>query len=235
MAESTAARATAPGPGDAPLPAWLGDLPLAAFAARHLGRCALARPGSTVAARALLDWSVLARVLAARAPDADVLVVARGRLLPLPPPRDLRSLRRLLDAGIGLCVRDAERCDLGLARLVAGFAALGRARVQLFVTPRGSWGFGWHYDDEDVFIAQTLGVKDYAFRANTVADEPPAPAAFAKLARETSTPLGATLVAGDFLYLPRRWWHRAWCRDEALSISVGVTVHDGAPRARSGA
>ncbi len=28
--------------------------------------------------------------------------------------------------------------------------------------------FGWHYDFEDVFIAQTLGTKDYYFRDNTV-------------------------------------------------------------------
>jgi ribosomal protein L16 Arg81 hydroxylase len=32
----------------------------------------------------------------------------------------------------------------------------------------------------------------------------------------------ATLVAGDFLYIPSRWWHMALCKEDALSISVGL-------------
>lgn len=205
---------------------WLGSVPEAEFAARHLQRLPLAQPGSAVAARALLDWRVLGRVLAARDPAPDVLVVARGRLLPLPPPRDLDALGALMRRGIGLCLRHTERCDAGLARLAAAFAGLGETHVQIFVTPRATWGFGWHYDDEDVFVVQTAGVKDYAFRANTVACEPPSQASFARLAHETSTPCEATLIAGDFLYLPRRWWHRARSRDDALSISIGVRIDD---------
>lgn len=103
---------------------------------------------------------------------------------------------------------------------------LGEIDVQLFATPRDTWGFGWHFDEEDVFIAQTAGVKGYVFRANTIATAPPSPAAFARLADETSTPCSATLVAGDLLYLPCRWWHRAFCREHALSISVGVRIAD---------
>ena len=30
------------------------------------------------------------------------------------------------------------------------------------------YGFSWHYDFEDVFIAQTDGAKEYFFRENTV-------------------------------------------------------------------
>jgi 50S ribosomal protein L16 3-hydroxylase len=99
----------------------------------------------------------------------------------------------------------------------------GSAHVQLFVTPGRTHGFGWHYDDEDVFILQTVGVKDYYFRANTVAAEVAAhPDAFARFDVETSPLCTARLLAGDFLYLPARWWHMATCERDALSISVGV-------------
>lgn len=200
---------------------WLGPVSLDEFCARFLRTAPAAQPATTHAARALLDWDVLDRVLRS-APD--VLVVARGRLLPVPAPRSLTELRGYLAAGVGLCVQHGERHDLGLARIAAAFDELGAAQVQLFVTPAGTYGFSWHYDDEDVFIAQTEGVKDYYFRANTVAaDERARPEMFARFAAETSALCTSRLIAGDFLYLPARWWHMALCHADALSISVGVT------------
>ncbi len=197
----------------------LADVALAALAARE----PIAQPGTARGAIPLFDEAVLERVLASREPPPDVLVVARGRLLPLPAPRSLAELRAYLARGIGLCVRFAERCDGGLAGLADSFASLGAVHVQLFVTPGGTHGFAWHFDDEEVFIVQTAGVKDYYFRPNTATDEPASASAFRAFARETSPVLGATLVPGDFLYLPARWWHMALCREEALSISIGVT------------
>jgi hypothetical protein len=204
------------------LPAWLATMSVDEFRARHLRRAPIAQPATALEARSLLDWDVLERVLRR---DPDVLVVARGRLLPVPPPRSVCELRGYLAAGVGLCVRHAERANPGLARVAAAFGELGTAQVQLFVTPGGTHGFGWHYDDEDVFIAQTMGVKDYYFRANTVAaGEPARPEMFARFTGERSQLCTATLVAGDFLYLPARWWHMAVCREDALSISVGVAT-----------
>jgi 50S ribosomal protein L16 3-hydroxylase len=201
---------------------WLGSMPLDAFVADHLQRTPLARPAAAAAATQLLDWPALGRVLA-RAPDT--LVVARGHLLPFPAPRALDEVRAYFRIGVGLCVRHTERCDAVLHELAEAFERdLGTAQVQLFVTPAGTHGFGWHYDDEDVFIAQTAGVKDYYFRPNTVTSERAAPAQFARLAAETSPLHVATLVAGDFLYLPARWWHMAVCHEDSLSISIGVTA-----------
>jgi 50S ribosomal protein L16 3-hydroxylase len=201
---------------------WLGSVSLDEFRARSLRAAAVAQAATTLAARALLDWEIVDRVLRS---DPDILVVTRGRLLAMPPPRTLGELQGYLTAGVGLCIRHTERHDAGLARVAAGFAELGDVQVQLFVTPAGTHGFGWHYDDEDVFIAQTAGVKDYYFRANTVAAaEPAAPAIFERFAAERSALCTATLVPGDFLYLPARWWHMALCHEDALSISVGVTL-----------
>ncbi len=206
------------------LETWLRPFSLDSFRATHLRRAPLARPSTALDARGLFDWAVLERVLAAEPPARDVFVVARGEEVAVATPRTLVELRALMGRGIGLCIRGAERWDAGLAAVASAFELdLGPAQVQLFVTPGGTHGFGWHYDDEDVFIVQTAGMKEYHFRPNTVAADVPAhPSAFARFARETSVAYAATLVGGDFLYVPARWWHMARCREEALSISIGV-------------
>jgi 50S ribosomal protein L16 3-hydroxylase len=199
------------------LAAWLGTVSVDAFRSEYLRRAPLAQ-ASTVDP-AVLDWPRLAAVLA-RSPD--VLVVARGDLLAFPPPTALDELRAYFRMGIGLSLRHTERCLPELQAIAEDFNDIGEPHVQMFATPGGTHGFGWHYDDEDVFIAQTAGVKDYYFRANTVADIPAEPAAFARYPDEPSPLMSATLHAGDFLYLPARWWHMAICKETALSISVGV-------------
>ena len=87
----------------------------------------------------------------------DLLVIARGKLVEGPPPKTLGEVRALLLQGIGLVIRHAEQIDAGLARLAASLTQKipGEVHVQLFVTPAGTHSFGWHYDDEDVFIVQT--------------------------------------------------------------------------------
>ena len=80
---------------------WLGTLSLDEFRATYLGRTPIAQPTTALGARAILDWDGLGRVLAATAPPPDVLVVARGALLPFPAPRDLTELRAYLDDRAG--------------------------------------------------------------------------------------------------------------------------------------
>ena len=93
-------------------------------------------------------------------------------------------------------IRHAEQVDAGLARLAALFTQdiPGKVHIQLFVTPAGTHGFGWHYDDEDVFIVQTEGSKDYFFRDNTVERDRPldAPPDFTQFGPEVS----ARVLAG---------------------------------------
>jgi hypothetical protein len=200
---------------------WLAPTSTDAFRTEVLHRSAIARPSTVTDPSSLLDWTILDEVLATD--RADVLVVAAGKLLPYPRPRALDELRAYLRMGIGLCVRHAERCHPVLRAIANELSKLGPAQVQLFVTPGGTHGFGWHYDDEDVFIAQTLGIKDYYFRANTVAADVPAHGSvFERYRRETSALCTSSLVAGDFLYIPARWWHMAVCRETSLSVSVGV-------------
>jgi 50S ribosomal protein L16 3-hydroxylase len=204
---------------------WLAGTSVATFVQEHLQRQPFAAAGTATSALPLFDWDALDRVLGSD-PAPDVLVAARGRTLDVPAPRDAERTRKLFRDGLGIVVRRAENHDTGLAALARSFAGdlPGKVTIQLFVTPAQTQGFGWHYDFEDVFIAQTVGVKSYYFRPNTV--DPDAPLGsqpdFTKYMGESSPMHNARLIAGDWLYIPARWWHVALCEEDSLSISLGV-------------
>lgn len=203
---------------------WLAPLDIDGFRRGYLHRFAWAVPHSARSALSVLDWTVVDEVLSSRVP-ADIIVCAQGKHLPFPAPRDLVELKAYMRMGIGLCLRHTERSHLRLAALATEFEATlpGTVQIQIFVTPAESHGFGWHYDAEDVFIAQVAGCKDYYFRENTVeATAAFPPPDFTAYHAETSALQTATLVPADFLYIPARWWHMAVCREDSLSISVGV-------------
>lgn len=204
---------------------WLAPLPVEAFIESNLGRAPYARPSTASSAIPLCDWSVLEAALEAL-PFPDVLVATQGRLVDVPIPRTLAAVRRLMRQGLGVVVRNTERHDPELAELARAFARdlHGEVHIQLYATPAHTQTFGWHFDFEDVFIAQTLGTKDYYFRDNTVARHlVPGPRPdFSVISRETSQLLSATLIPGDWLYIPSRWWHLVRSVEDALSISIGV-------------
>ncbi len=204
---------------------WLKPVPIEAFVRKYVGKSPFAMAGSAQSAAPIFSWETLQRVLAAE-PPADVLVVALGKLLERPPPRTLAEARALLGQGIGLVIRRAEQHDPALSALAAAFASElgGQAHIQLFITPAGTHGFDWHYDFEEVFIAQTLGIKEYFFRDNSTDLHTPVGATpdFERIRKETSPIATVRLAAGDWVYIPARWWHVASCVEDSLSISVGV-------------
>jgi 50S ribosomal protein L16 3-hydroxylase len=204
---------------------WLAPMTLPEFLRVNFGRQPCARAGAAMAALPLLDWQTFGRILGSRRP-VDVLTVSGGRLVETPPPASLAEVRRLMSLGVSVVVRASEQHDVALAALAEHFeqALAGEVHVQLYATPAGTNSYGWHYDFEDVFIAQTAGTKDYFFRENTVARETALGETldFGVFRQETTPLLSARLEAGDWLYLPRRWWHLVKCAADSLSISVGV-------------
>src|SRR5690606_27495317 len=90
--------------------------------------------------------------------------------------------------------------------------------------PPGRFGFGWHYDAEEVFILQTVGQKEYSLRKNTVNPWPleeTLPQGM-RYEREVMPLMRCLLQAGDWLYLPSGYWHKAEARELSLSLAVGV-------------
>lgn len=154
------------------------------------------------------------------------MVAFCGRLIPVEQPRSLDAARHFLRQGLGIVVRRSERNSPVFADVKRSLTeeVAGEVHVQLYATPAGTQTFGWHYDLEDVFVAQTVGVKDYYFRDNTVARDVARTSQldFSAVRNETSTLFCSRLMAGDWLYIPRRWWHLVRSIEDSLSISVGV-------------
>jgi 50S ribosomal protein L16 3-hydroxylase len=204
------------------LQSFLGDMSSREFLDRHWSRLPLARPGGARAFQIPLD---LDRILGAEGVDAflarDAEMWEGGRS---PGPERARAMAA---EGWTTVVRDAQKHDAGLAELAAGFARdLGApVNAHLYATPAGRSGFGWHYDVEDVFILQVRGAKEYPLRKNTVLPWPVLEAMGKDLRfeREYSPAWNARLEAGDALYIPPGWWHRAkGVEGGSLTIAVGL-------------
>jgi 50S ribosomal protein L16 3-hydroxylase len=197
---------------------WLDPASRTQFLAHRQARRAFARP--SIVRGVEFGWEVLGRVLAS--PLRDVLVTRDGSMLNLPDP-DLAGVQRGLARGLGLVARRAERCEASLCDLARAFERqfARSAHVQLFVTPRGTRGFAWHYDLEDVVILQTAGRKSYSLRENSQSPLPDQPD-FASFRAEVSPLALCTLCAGDALYIPRGMWHMGRAEEDAFSISVGL-------------
>jgi 50S ribosomal protein L16 3-hydroxylase len=206
------------------LPSWLDPMTREEFLAKHFQREPLARPATASSAVPLLSWARVERLV--ETPGRDMLVVRNGRLSTEPEPTTAAEARDLFSRGWSLVLRRCERHDPELRALADSFSEQleGDVSIQIYATPTNFISFGWHYDCEDVFIVQTAGEKEYLLRRNTVNPEPTLAAMprdmHAEL--ETTPVMSSTLLPGDWLYVPRGWWHIARAAEEALSISVGV-------------
>ena len=205
----------------------LPDVSREQFLREHFQRTPVARASTAGKLVRKLTWATVERLIASR---PDTLVVKNGALRTDAPPATFQEALTLFRDGHSIVLRRCERHDEGLAEVAEAFGREldGEVAIQVYLTPGGYHSFGWHYDCEDVFIAQTGGQKEYLLRENTVNPQP-------KLSemphdmhyeRETTPAMASTLIAGDCLYIPRGWWHVARSMEDSLSISIGVLSPD---------
>lgn len=189
-------------------------------------RLPYSHPGGAAEFCRKAQWPAVERLLSDK--HADVLVVREGRRWEENRRPDADEAHRLFEAGYTLLVRHAERHDPDLQALADSFAADFHAPVDVHVycTPAGRFGFGWHYDAEDVFILQTSGVKEYSLRKNTVNPWPVVETlpADMRYERELMPLWKCRLKAGDWLYIPHGYWHTAVAEEDAVSLAVGVMM-----------
>jgi ribosomal protein L16 Arg81 hydroxylase len=204
-----------------------GDVAAASFVAEYWHRLPWARSGAARRICALGSWETLGEIL--RDADANVLVVHDGEQCAGVRPTRLEAAQALSGEGKTILVRHAERHHPGLGELARAFeqSFCGPVDVQMFVTPAGQAGFSWHYDAEDVFILQTAGQKEYGLRKNTVNPWPVEETLPADMqyGREIMPLVRVTLKAGDLLYIPCGYWHKADATasaEAAISLAVGV-------------
>lgn len=126
--------------------------------------------------------------------------------------------------GYTIVLNLVEVASLAAARLCSalerdtGF----RVSVNAYVTPPGSQGFGAHFDSHDVFVVQAEGTKTWRIGTRPDTESGPGLATTAQFLDYQDV----TLRAGDSLYLPRGYAHRAHTVDES---SVHYTFGLSAP------
>src|SRR5512138_3511672 len=114
------------------LPEWLAPQDRIWFEMNHLAKAPCARPAAAMDALPLFTWETLERVLRSdRGPD--VLTVAAGETVQVRQPRSRAEVMRLMQTGVSVVVRAAEKHDPGLARLAERFEQVlpGEVHIQL--------------------------------------------------------------------------------------------------------
>ena len=204
----------------------LGNVQKEEFVRDFLHKQAFSRPGVPKDLMSLGTWESFSQI--ATASEADLMVVRQGERYSGQPPSSREQLQALCAEGYTVLVRHAERHRDELQAVANDFARDFNApvNIHMYATPGGEWGFPWHYDAEEVFIVQTAGQKEYSLRKNTVNPWPleetlPADMQYE---REIMPLMRVDLAAGDWLYIPGGWWHKAATKsdDIALSLAIGV-------------
>ncbi|MGZ3748300.1 MAG: JmjC domain-containing protein [Pseudobdellovibrionaceae bacterium] len=177
----------------------------------------------------LLPWTLLEEILFKGHPDC--WLPRQGHL-----PSELSISNGILtkeqaykgfDEGRTILVRHAEKAHPQMETIAKEFAHFfpGLVDVQLYYTPAGAEGFNWHYDVEDVFVLQSQGEKEFYLRPNTITPRP-LPSVLPKDLHFELEPsrleMRCLLKAGDWLYIPAGYWHKARAESLSFHLSVGV-------------
>jgi ribosomal protein L16 Arg81 hydroxylase len=204
-------------------------VPLRQFLDDFYLRLPLALGGQSTEMRTWASWRTIEACLAAA--NVDAMLVRSGAGHPSTGALDIVAVRRAVAEGYTLVVRHAERHDDRAAALAVEFRRTfaGEVNVHLYCTPAGRFGFGWHYDAEEVFILQTTGDKTYSLRKNTVNPWPLEESLPVDMQYEREImPLNTCrLRAGDWLYVPSGYWHRGEAAEESISLAVGIRPTTG--------
>ena len=206
-----------------------GGTTLVRFVEHYFQRLPFSEPQGAAALCGLGTWQSLTKLI--EDPASDILICRRNEQYSGQRPRTEQAARELVRDGYTILVRQSERHDERLRVLADAFerAFAAPVNIHMYCTPGGQFGFGWHYDAEEVFIVQTTGRKEYRLRKNTVNPWPleeTLPADM-RYEREIMPMMRCELTAGDLLYIPSGYWHMGESREEAISLAIGVQPRTG--------
>jgi len=202
---------------------------LGSFLETYFGKVPCAAPFQALRFKDLISWGLLEEILQKNHPDC--WLPYHGRL---PEEKMLRQgtlsvgqAQRGVQEGRTLLVRHSEQAHSALAEIAKDFRESFHLPVdiQLYYTPGGEEGFDWHYDLEDVFVIQSVGEKEFRLKANTVAPRPlprPLPKDLHFEEERNRMEIRCLLKAGDWLYIPSGYWHKARALSTSAHLSVGV-------------
>lgn len=209
-------------------------LSLQEFSDKHLFKQPYASPLKAEPFRNLISWPLLWEIF--NSGHQDCWLPKQGLL---PPEPDLQTghltfeqARKGYEEGRTILIRHAEKAHPKLAAIAQDFHRLFQdpVDIQIYCTPPEEEGFDWHYDSEEVFVIQSGGEKEFRLRKNTLNPSPQHMRIPKNMRFENEPPapeIRCLLKAGDWLYIPSGWWHKARALSPSFHMSVGVMALTG--------
>lgn len=199
------------------------------FSENYLFKMPYAAPFNAKRFENLISWPLLSEIFSSQHKDCwlprhgflpDDQQLSTGQL-------SLEQARKNYDSGRTVLIRHAEKAHPKLTAIAEDFHQLLKdpIDIQVYCTPAGEEGFDWHYDVEEVFVIQSQGEKEFRLRKNTVNPWPSRWNMGKNLHYEKEMPspeIRCHLKAGDWLYIPSGWWHKARAVTDSTHLSVGV-------------
>lgn len=207
----------------------ISPMTLKEFSEKHLFRAPFASPFQASQFKDLISWPLLWEIF--QTEHKDCWLPKHGQLPPDPALQTGKltfdQARKGYEEGRTVLVRHAEKAHPVLAEIAADFHQifLDPVDIQIYGTPPEEEGFDWHYDSEEVFVIQSHGEKEFRLRKNTVNPWPQHMRIPKNMEFEREKPtaeIRCHLKAGDWLYIPSGWWHKARAITHSFHMSVGV-------------
>ncbi|MFA5583487.1 MAG: cupin domain-containing protein [Bacteriovoracaceae bacterium] len=204
----------------------LNDHSLEEFFNKFFNRLPLATSSSAHLYKDHLNWEVMESIIKEK--KSILRIVKNGEMIKDYADISFQEAEDYYRNGHTLVIRHSEKSHPKLKELALEFSTFfhNPVDIQVFCSPAQTMGFGWHYDVEDVFIFQTQGEKHFTLRQNTIHSSPtllslPKDLGYEK--EKSDLFVNVTLKAGDWLYIPSGWWHKAHTEKEgSMHISLGV-------------
>jgi ribosomal protein L16 Arg81 hydroxylase len=195
------------------------------FTTKILFKEPFAAPEQAMQIRSIFNWNVALEIIQSRYEKS--FFAKNGKTSEEPGPMCMDRFYRGISEGRTLVIPHAEKAHSTFAALAHEFTQHypRPVDVQLYLTPEGGEGFDWHYDYEDVFVLQSSGVKEFILRKNSFWPK----AADRKISQQSfwqqekfHGEIRCTLQAGDWLYIPAGYWHKARALTKSYHVSVGL-------------
>lgn len=203
----------------------LAPITIGEFTQNILFREPFAASGNASAIRSIFNWSVATEII--QSGYTKCYFANNGRIASHPEPLCMDRFYKGISEGSTLVIPHAEEAHRSFASLVPEFTTHYPCPIdiQLYLTPEGNEGFDWHYDYEDVFVLQSFGVKEFTLRKNSFWPK----ASNREISQQSlwrqetsNSEIRCTLQAGDWLYIPAGYWHKARALTKSYHVSVGL-------------
>lgn len=192
-----------------------------------LSKAPYAAPFKAEAFKGLISWALLEEIFVSGHKDC---WLPRHGLLPEEKELNtgrltIEQAKKGFEQGRTVLIRHAERAHPILNAVAEDFFRLFHAPIdiQIYCTPAEQEGFNWHYDIEEVFVIQSQGQKEFRLKQNTVCPNPqfmPKDLEFEK--ETTKSEIRCLLEAGDWMFIPSGYWHKARAITDSFHMSVGL-------------